>query len=247
MTTPAPQQQQQPPPQQPPPQQPPRLPPGSLPPAVVDAVAVALSALLLTALTAAAIIAALLSRFPAVRSARYRTFWQGLQRVLERIVVPHPPPLTGVIGAASEATARQNLARRAQFAVAAATRVAGAMAEARSRGEDVEAAADAQIGQETRYFQQHLDAMWNRARAAGMVDMAAAEHGNLLGWYAIRNDGKTTRECLAADHHNFYADQMPDIGWPGGGPHPNCRCFPGPPWPGAPLLAGSGPRRSRAA
>ena len=244
MTTPAPQQQQQPPPQQPPPQQPPRLPPGSLPPAVVDAVAVALSALLLTALTAAAIIAALLSRFPAVRSARYRTFWQGLQRVLDRIVVPHPPPLTGVIGAASEATARQNLARRAQFAVAAATRVAGAMAEARSRGEDVGAAADAQIGQETRYFQQHLDAMWNRARAAGMVDMEAAVHGNILGWQA-RRDRRTTAACLRADGCNFDVDNPPDIGLPGIGPHAGCRCSAVAPWPGGRMLPGSGARRRR--
>ena len=64
--------------------------------------------------------------------------------------------------------------------------------------------------------------MWQRATSAGKVDMAALEHGRLLGWYAIRGNGKTSAACKAANRHNFYANRMPDIGWPGSGPHPNC-------------------------
>jgi hypothetical protein len=88
--------------------------------------------------------------------------------------------------------------------------------------------------------------MWNRARAAGQIDMAAATHGNLLGWYTKRTK-TTTPECLAADKHNFYVTRPPKIGLPGIGPHAGCRCEAGPPWPGGKLLAGSGPRFARAA
>ena len=110
---------------------------------------------------------------------------------------------------------------------------------------DIDAAEDAGrvkalqdgLARERRYYGMHLAAMWQRATAAGKTDMEAATHGRLLGWYTVI-DKKTSAECFAADHHNFYADRMPDIGWPGGGPHPNCRCFPGAPWPGAPLLPG---------
>jgi len=239
--------QQQPPPQQPPPRKPHRLPPGSIPPVVVDAIAVTLAGMLLTALTAAAIVAALMFRFRRARSAVPHTFWQGLRRVLDRIVLAHPPAVTGVIGAASEQVSRMNLARRAAFAVAAATRVAGAMAEARAQGEDVDAAAEAQILKESRYFQQHLDAMWARAAAAGQIDLEAAAHGNLLGWQSVRGDGRTTAECKAADGGNFYVDDPPDIGLPGIGPHFGCRCKPVAPWPGGRLLAGSGKRHGRAA
>jgi hypothetical protein len=267
VTTPAAPQQQAPPGQQP------------VPTGTEAALVTTTAGLLLTAVSAAALIEALKLRFTLSQD-----MWQALAGSAS-IAMASPPPLVGVVGPASAQTARQNLARRAQFVVSAAKRLVSDIAAGRSalpepepgpaeaqaaelnvlrgaqfkeakhkrlqadiargRSGDVGAwpAFQAGMARERRYYSLHLAAMWNRARAAGMVDMAAQEHGNLLGWYAIVGDGKTTRECLAADRHNFHADQMPDIGWPGGGPHPNCRCFPGPAWPGAPLL----PSRGRAA
>ena len=149
--------------------------------------------------------------------------------------LPEPSP-----GPASAQAADLNLLRRARFAEAKHRRLADDIARGRTGDTGAWPAFQAGMARERRYYSMHLAAMWNRATAAGKVDMAALEHGRLLGWYAIRGDGKTSAECKAADRHNFYADQMPDIGWPGGGPHPNCRCFPGPAWPGAPLLPSQG-------
>jgi hypothetical protein len=220
MTTPAPPPQQVPPGQQPPPQS----------DAVQDAAMVLLiSELLLTAASAAMLIGAVRVRF-AMSSA----LLSGLHGSAT-IAMEHPPPVTGVIGPASAQTSRQNLARRAQFVLSAGKRLAGDVRQARAQGKPVGAALLDGLARERRYYSQHIAAMWNRATAAGKTDMAAAEHGRLLGWYTVL-DGKTSAECKAADRHNYYADRMPDIGWPGGGPHPNCRCFPGPAWPGAPLL-----------
>ena len=227
------------------PQQPP--PPVQQPPPQQDddglqdtALAVALALLLLTALSAAAVIAALKARFTLSRYA-----WQALEGVLGDVMAS-PPPVTGVIGAASARTSRMNAARRAQYVLAATKRTVGAMREARSKGEPVIPAMREQLARERRFYAQHRKAMWDRAAAAGKIDMEAAVHGPLLGWYAKR-DKRTTAECKAADHHNFYADNPPDIGFPGIGPHVGCRCFAGPPWPGGKLLPGSGPRYARAA
>lgn len=151
-------------------------------------------------------------------------------------VMSYPPPVTGVIGAASERTSRLNMARRAQYVLAASKRVLGAVRDGQAAGRM--AAVTAQLGRERRFYAQHQAAMWNRARAAGQTDLAAAEHGSLLGWNTVR-DSKTSAECKAADGWNFYATAMPDIGFPGG-VHPHCRCFPGPPHPGARLLPGHG-------
>jgi hypothetical protein len=211
----------------------------------------AVAAALLTVGPVATVIAALKVRFALSHAA-----WTALSGSLS-IAMEHPPPLVGVVGPASAQTARQNLARRAQFVVSAAKRLVSDIAAgraalpepergpaeaqaaelnvlrgaqfkeakharlqadiARGRSGDVGAwpAFQAGMARERRYYSLHLAAMWNRARAAGMVDMAAQEHGNLLSWNTIR-DKKASAECVAADKHNFHADRMPAIGWPGG-------------------------------
>jgi hypothetical protein len=229
MTTPVPPQQQIPPGQQVPP------PTGTAEAALVTA----LAGLLLTAASVAAVLEALKLKFTLSRDLQ-----RGLGAVLG-VVMSSPPPVTGVVGAASAQTSRQNLARRAQFVMAAGKRLTGDIKQARAQGKPVGAALSGGLARERRYYNLHTAAMWNRATAAGKTDMAAMEHGHLLGWYTVR-DGKTSAECKAADRHNFHADQMPAIGWPGG-VHPHCRCFPGPAWPDAPLLPSRGRALARAA
>ena len=216
-----------------PPPQPQQVPPDQLAPAVEAALVTAIAGLLLTAVCVAAVLEALKLRFTLSQA-----LWSGLEGSLG-VAMASPPPVTGVVGAASAQTSRQNLARRAQFVLSAGRRLAGDVAQARAQGKPVSAALLDGLARERRYYGLHVAAMWQRATAAGKTDMAALEHGRLLGWYTVI-DGKTSAECRAADHHNFYADRMPDIGWPGGGPHPNCRCWAGPPWPGAPLLPSRG-------
>jgi len=222
VTTPAP-------PQQPPPQQQVPPPSGLDDPALAVAVAAALVAG--PGVTVAATINALKAHFiltPIALAAIAETF--GL-------VSEHPPPVTGVIGPASEQTSRMNLARRAQYVIAAARRVMSATMAARANGQPMTGAVRAQLERERRFYAQHTAAMWNRARAAGQTDMAALEHGNLLGWNTII-DKRTSAECRAADGWNFYATAMPGIGFPGS-VHPGCRCFPSAPHPGGRLLPGS--------
>lgn len=238
MTAPAPQQ------QVPPAQQP-------VPTGTEAALVTTTAGLLLTAVSAAALIEALKLRFTLSQD-----MWSALAGAAS-IAMASPPPLVGVVGPASAQTARQNLARRAQFVVSAAKRLVADIAAGRSalpepepgpaeaqaaelnvlrgaqfkeakhkrlqadiargRSGDIGAwpAFQAGMARERRYYSMHVAAMWNRARAAGMVDMAAQEHGNLLSWNTIR-DKKASAECVAADKHNFHADRMPKIGWPGG-------------------------------
>jgi hypothetical protein len=161
------------------------------------------------------------------------------------LVTQNPPPVTGVIGAASAQTSRQNLARRVQYVIAATRRVMTATREARAQNQPVAGAVQAQLAREQRYYSQHLAAMWQRSAAAGQVDMQAAEHGPLLGWYS-RRDKVTSAECKAADGWNFLATAAPDIGFPGA-VHLSCRCLPGPAHPGARLLPSRATRYARAA
>lgn len=231
MTTPAPQQQQQ---QKPPPQQPP--PPATIPPQTLAAMVLPLAGLLLTAVSAAAVIAALKLRFRlAVLTA---LFWLAMFLILSRIVLAQPPPVTGTVGPASEQTSRLNAARRAQFVISATMRVLRAMLAARAHGENVIRAGLNQVERERRYYELHLQAMWNRAVAAAKVDMAVLEYGPLLGWAAVL-DSRTSPECRAANGKNFYASAMPFIGYPGA-VHPHCRCYATSPHPGASLLPSSG-------
>lgn len=211
------------------------------------ALAVAIAALLAGLTVAGAYVTSVAAMLALLRArfALSAAAWQALGAVLS-MVTEHPPPLTGVIGEASRQTARMNTARRAQYVVAASKRVLGAAREARAKGEPVMAAIAGQLARERRFYELHQKAMWDRATAAGKIDMEAAVHGNILGWYS-RRDKAVTVACLKADRHNFYADSPPDIGYPGIGPHAGCRCEPGPPWPGGKLLPSSGPRFARAA
>jgi hypothetical protein len=270
----------------PPPQQ--QYPPGQAPPppdALQDAaLAVAISELLLTAASAASMIGALKLRFQL--SAQ---MWQCLEGAAT-IAMASPPPITGVVGPASEQTSRQNLARRAQFVISAAGRLMSDLAAWRAkhtgpppeppgptaaaqtadlnllrRGQFVrtsgrrlqrDAAAakaagrmqalQAGLARERRYYSMHLAAMWNRAVAAGKTDMAALEHGDLLGWLS-KDDDRVSPECAFASGKNFYASRMPDIGFPGA-VHPNCRCEAVAPWPrGGMLWPGGRPLPARSA
>jgi hypothetical protein len=224
VTTPVPPPQQQ---AQPPPPQ-----PGLDDPALVIAVAAILAGIAGPVITAVAVAAAL-KRF-ALGAAVLGALTAVLGMILE-----HPPPVTGTIGAASEQVQSMNAARRAQYATAAAKRVLVAEREARAKGEPVEAARKAALERERRWYEAHQKAMWQRAVAAGRIDMEAAVHGPILGWYSVLTDKRTTPECRAAHRHNFYVDNPPEIGLPGI-VHVGCRCEPGPPWPGGKFLPGRG-------
>jgi uncharacterized protein with gpF-like domain len=133
------------------------------------------------------------------------------------------------------AVIRLNALRRAQFTVMAARRLTSSILTARSRGQTARQALAEALPRERRYFGQHIEAAWQRARAAAQVDSTAASYGPVLGWYTVR-DRRTSAECLAANGKNFRADVMPAIGWPGA-VHNHCRCYPGPPVPGARMLS----------
>jgi SPP1 gp7 family putative phage head morphogenesis protein len=104
---------------------------------------------------------------------------------------------------------------RAQYVLSAARRLSGL-----AGGEREEA-----LRREQRYFNQHLQAVANRRRAASEVDKARAQFGDELGWYA-QMDSRTSEECKQAHGKNFSVTRIPPIGWPGS-VHPRCRCKPG--------------------
>ncbi len=198
--------------------------------AVADtALVAALASALATAVTP---MAALTSLLPFFRTSRVQP--ASMLAVLD-MVMSFPPERTGVAGSASLVTSRENALRRAQFALAAGRRVTRDLAGARSHGQPLHQALADAIARERRYFGQHLDAMWNRARAAAQVDLAVMTYGNLIGWNTVL-DARTSAECRAADGKNFEATAQPLIGWPGA-VHPHCRCYPGPPVRGARMLA----------
>jgi hypothetical protein len=211
--------------------------------ALAVAIAAFLAGLTVTAsyaVSIAVLLAALRTRFRLSRSAL-----KALGAVLT-FVTERPPVVTGTIGPASRQVQSMHAARRAQYVTAASKRVLAAEAEARAKGESVEAAREAALERERRYYAQHQAAMWQRSTAAGRIDLEVATHGPLLSWNAM-HDGRATAECLAADRKNFYVTPPPYIGLPGIGPHFGCRCFPSAPRPGAKLLPGPGPLYARAA
>ena len=162
------------------------------------------------------------------------------------VLLEHPPDREGFYGPATGTTARLNLIRRAQFLVNSAVRLSADLSRVASGEQPATSLLDA-IARERRYYGQHMMATWNRMRAAAAVDTAVMDYGPLLGWYAVM-DAATSPECRRANRHNFRADVMPRIGYPGA-VHPHCRCLPGPPIPGAPLLGPPSlvraPRRAR--
>jgi hypothetical protein len=164
---------------------------------------------------------------------------KALTSALE-VVMSMPPDRQGFYGPATSYVSRLNLARRAQFLVASSRRLHTVAVTARSHGQGITRALLGQLGSERRYYGQHMQAIWQRSQAAARIDSASMLYGNLLGWNTVLTP-TTTRECLAADGKNFYADHPPSIGWPGMA-HPGCRCWPGAPVPGAPMVGSRAPR-----
>lgn len=149
-------------------------------------------------------------------------------------VMGFPPDRQGATGSATLQMIQQNWLRRGQFLISAAKRLQGDYREAKASGTSVADALRAGAARERRYYAQHLQASWNRMRAASVVDSAAGQYGDLLGWNTVL-DTHTSAECRAANGKNFLASGMPLIGYPGM-VHPHCRCYPGKPKPGAAML-----------
>lgn len=85
---------------------------------------------------------------------------------------------------------------------------------------------------ERRWARLHVQMQMRRRKVAQQVDDThAAVGGQLLGWVAM-DDSRTSPDCRAAGGHNFDPTRPPVIGYPGS-VHPQCRCFAGPPYPGA--------------
>lgn len=189
---------------------------------------------LATAVTVAAALAALAPLFAQAKISK------AALRAALAVVMSLPPDRAGFWGPATAQTARLNLIRRAQFLVASSRRFSADLARIAAGAADPRELA-ATMARERRYYGQHTEALWNRMRAAAQADSAAMDYGALLGWYTV-HDARTSPECRAADRHNFRVDQMPPIGFPGG-VHLHCRCMPGPPFPGAPLVGSN--RRTR--
>jgi len=186
---------------------------------------------------------------PAVTALLARLYLQaGIERIAlqsaVQVVMSMPPEVTGIAGPATAQVALLNQVRRGQMVLAVGRRLNDDLRRARSNGESVGKALLDGVSRETRYFGQHRDAIWARAKAAMAVDMAALEHGLLLGWYTHLDD-RTTPECRDADGKNFRADAMPLIGYPGTVHGGTCRCTPGAPFADAATLpsTGTGPFR----
>lgn len=150
------------------------------------------------------------------------------------VVMSFPPDRHGAPGPATLNMIRQNELRRAQFLVNCAYRLEQSIREGDARGLDPRQVLDAAVARERRYLAQHAEAIWGRSQAGARVDSAASLYGPLLGWNTVL-DRHTSAECKAANGKNFQADRIPVIGYPGA-VHPHCRCYPGPPHPGAALL-----------
>jgi len=212
-----------------PPQQPVQQPPQQ---PSDDDLAAAAAAALAVAITVDAASAALAKLY-----SRAGVEGPALQGALQ-IVMSMPPEATGIAGPATAQVSYLNQVRRGQMVLSIGRRLTGDMRSARSNGKSALRALLDGVTRERRYFGMHRDAIWSRAKAAMAVDMAAMEHGLLLGWMTHRDD-RVTPDCLAADGKNFRADQMPLIGFPGT-VHAKCRCTPVGPFPGAPMLPSAG-------
>lgn len=90
------------------------------------------------------------------------------------------------------------------------------------------------LAKERNYYQMHEEARKGRLRAVAQVSTAAEFYGPLVGWYLnpLKNN---EAECIAANGHNFYAEQGTVIGLPGS-VHNRCGCYAGPPWEGAAMV-----------
>lgn len=129
------------------------------------------------------------------------------------------------------ATVARSAARREAFYRAAYIARAGERVQAEvNDGEGIVTALKSQVPT----LRQHIAARTNRLHAAAVVGQQANRFGLLLGWYLdplLNNEP----ECIAANGHNFYADQSTVIGDPGA-VHLFCGCKAGPPIPGAGMV-----------
>lgn len=134
--------------------------------------------------------------------------------------------VAGIYGVSGDASGSetaqdsQELYYRAAFILNASKRID----ERIKRGQTAEQA----VAAERANVKRHLDARARRAEIARQVAEVAKVHGPLLGWYA-KMDARTSAECRAANGKNFDAETVPVIGYPGS-VHPNCRCAPGAPF-----------------
>lgn len=126
-------------------------------------------------------------------------------------------------GIASAGAYVKELAYRALFGVRAARRMATAAFQGKF---------DAQRNKEEATYQAHKKAAKERETRMSVLDDAVRRWGDLLSWRAVIDD-RTTPECLNANGKNFRVSRPPTIGLPGLGPHPRCRCVPGPSIEGA--------------
>lgn len=122
--------------------------------------------------------------------------------------------------------AQDDLYYRAAFVVMSSQRI--------QKGLDAGVPLAKSISDEARNHLSHESARRNRLDTAAQVARAATLFGPLLGWYRdpFRN---SEPECIAADGHNFYAEQGTIIGLPGA-VHPHCACHAGPPIDGAGMV-----------
>ena len=208
-------------------------PPPQPAPSSDDDLAAAAAAALGAAVTAVAVIALLKKTY-----VKAGVDLLALQSAVQ-VVMSMPPEVTGIAGPATAQVAYLNQIRRGQMVLSIGRRITADVCKARSEGGSIGKALLDDVSRETRYFGQHHDAMWSRAKAAMAVDMAALEYGLLLGWYTHLDD-RTTPECAAANGKNFRADVMPLIGYPGTVHGSSCRCRPGAPFTGAPTLPSAG-------
>jgi hypothetical protein len=126
----------------------------------------------------------------------------------------------------AKSAARREIVYRAAYIARAAARMQADVREGRSIAEAVRA--------EIPVYRSHEAARRGRLDAAARVGTAANMFGPMLGWYLnplLNNEP----ECIAANGHNFYADESTIIGDPGA-VHLNCGCTAGPPIPGAGMV-----------
>ena len=146
-----------------------------------------------------------------------------------------PQPVLAGIGTAQRNMVTTNAIRRAAYVVSATRRIAHEIADAKSHGESEEQGLSEAVSRENVYFLQHVNADAERIASATTLDAVSAQYGDIVGWYA-NDDERVTPECREANGKNFRVSDPPAIGYPGS-THVSCRCYPGPPHPGAEMLA----------
>lgn len=115
-------------------------------------------------------------------------------------------------------------------------------AQRMQRSLDAGATQNEALQREAPFYQLHEKARRGRLDSVAQVQRAAGTYGapdpagggTMVGWYLnplLNNEA----ECIAANGHNFIAEDSTVIGYPGS-VHPNCGCYAGSPWPGAGMV-----------